>query len=69
MGGQSGHEAIRCSSARCGAAGAPTSYTGEAVNPANISWLESMLGVGRAHQHSAQTPAKEDPGAGAVQDC
>lgn len=37
------------------ASGHPGAYTGEAVNPANLSWVEGMLGVGRAHSaHSAE---------------
>ncbi len=35
-------------------AGEPDSYTGEAVNPANLSWCEGMLGVGRAYKRAVE---------------
>jgi hypothetical protein len=31
-------------------AGEAKTYAGEAVNPANLSWCEGMLGVGKAYK-------------------
>lgn len=34
-------------------AGKVEDYSGEAVNPANLSWFESMLGVGKPYRSKA----------------
>ncbi len=34
--------------------GAGDSYTGEAVNPANLSWFEGLLGVGHPYRKEVQ---------------
>ena len=39
----------------CVLAGEPDTYTGEAVNAANLSWCEGLLGIGKTykgHQHT-----------------
>lgn len=30
------------------------SYTGEAVNPANLSWFEGLMGVGRPYKEAVK---------------
>ena len=35
-------------------AGAGDSYTGEAVNPSNLSWFEGLLGVGHPYRKEVQ---------------
>ena len=42
----------------CMHAGEAETYTGEAVNPANLSWCEGLLGVGKSYK----------PGHNAVED-
>ena len=34
--------------------GAGDSYTGEAVNPSNLSWFEGLLGVGHPYRKEVQ---------------
>ena len=34
--------------------GAGDSYTGEAINPSNLSWFEGLLGVGRTYRKEVQ---------------
>jgi copper homeostasis protein CutC len=40
--------------------GHPELYTGEAINPANLSWFEDMLGIGKVHQSQAVLEAKQE---------
>ena len=35
-------------------AGAGETYTGEAVNPKNLSWFEGLMGVGRPYKKEVQ---------------
>ena len=35
-------------------AGAGDTYTGEAVNPKNLSWFEGLVGVGRPYKKEVQ---------------
>lgn len=35
-------------------AGAGDTYTGEAVNPKNLSWFEGIMGVGRPYKKEVQ---------------
>ena len=40
--------------------GAGDSYTGEAVNPSNLSWFEGLLGVGRPYRKEVQRRKSKD---------
>lgn len=45
-------------------AGEAETYTGEAVNPANLSWCEGLLGVGKAYKgRQSRTEDANNPAA------
>ena len=44
---------------RCNA-GAGDTYTGEAVNPANLSWFEGLTGVGKPYKKEVQRRKSHD---------